>query len=193
MIRTWAYSHLGSGAVQLFAPSSPLHPMHSSKSHREYDAFPRSVQSLKGAATQRNCHPAFGRCVSVFLLSPVLCPSNVFLICHRHNCLSSTLSELYYCFCFHLHLHPTIASPLKPRATVGLSELVPFFLKLYFSIAFSLMFEESCFMDFIKFSGFMCVFGWQTTGLVTTSWLSVKASFLGCLNLLLFSWYPSCK
>lgn len=131
--------------------------------------------------------------VSVFLLSPVLCPSNVFLICHRHNCLSSTLSEFYYCFCFHLHLHPTIASMLKPRATVGLSELVPFLLKLYFSIAFSLMFEESCFTNFIKFSGFMCVFGWQTTGLVTTSWLSIKASFLGCLNPLLFSWYPSCK
>lgn len=158
MIRTWAYSHLGSGAGQLFALSSPLHPMHSSKSHREYNAFPSSVQSLKGAATQRNCHPAFGPCVSLFLLSPMLCPANVLLVCHRHNCLSSTLSELCYCFCFHLHLHPTIASMLEPRATVGLSELVPFLLKLYFFIAFPLMFEESCFTNFIKFFWFyVCV------------------------------------
>lgn len=104
------------------------------------------------------------------------------------SCLYPTLGKLYFYFCFHLCFSAKIAFMRKPRTTVRLFSLVPFLQELYLCTALCLMCEEGCFMYFIKFS--VCV--WRANpGLVTISWLEVKASSPWFLNPLLFSWYLS--
>lgn len=104
------------------------------------------------------------------------------------SCLYPTLGKLYFYFCFHLCFSAKIALMRKPRTTVRLFSLVPFLQELYLCTALCLMCEEGCFMYFIKFS--VCV--WRANpGVVTISWLEVKASSPWFLNPLLFSWYLS--